>query len=153
MGGMPGVEALRPIKALARATRVIMLTSCCDSETEARAFRDGASDFLSKNCGVIEIAMRIRLAWSNPEIPPVFEDSREEVLETPGCGAIERENKPRFSGAGRAVRTAKKYYWQVETRLWFGMSRIHAVLSRLGAGSIWWTDQDSELGNDVKSEV
>jgi DNA-binding NtrC family response regulator len=66
MKGMTGAEALTPIKTIAVETRVLMLTSCCDPHTMARAFQNGASDFLSKTSGATEIAERIRRAQSTP---------------------------------------------------------------------------------------
>jgi DNA-binding NarL/FixJ family response regulator len=48
MEGIGGLEAIRPIKALAGSTRVFMLTSFYDSQRRTRALRDGATDFLLK---------------------------------------------------------------------------------------------------------
>jgi DNA-binding NarL/FixJ family response regulator len=77
MGGITGLEALRPVRRLAPSTRVLMLTSCCDGTTKAQALRDGASDFLSKGRDVTEIARRTRLAMAGPP-PPIPSGDRPE---------------------------------------------------------------------------
>lgn len=48
MGNENGLDAVRPIKSLARSTRVLMFTTCFDPELRERALSDGASDFLMK---------------------------------------------------------------------------------------------------------
>src|SRR4029077_4648026 len=49
MGGMSGLEAIRPIKSLAGATHVLMLTAFFDCHRRTRALRAGATDFLLKS--------------------------------------------------------------------------------------------------------
>ena len=66
MGGMSGLEALRPIKSLARWTPVLMLTAFYDPKRRSWAFRDGAADFLMKRFEVEEISKRIRDACRQP---------------------------------------------------------------------------------------
>lgn len=48
MGEQNGLDAVRPIKSLTRSTRVLMFTTCYDSESRERALNDGASDYLLK---------------------------------------------------------------------------------------------------------
>src|SRR5581483_4167564 len=65
MGGISGLEAVRPIKAVASSTRVLILTALSDWESKTQALRDGASDFLLKSCP-LTIPDHIRLALSKP---------------------------------------------------------------------------------------
>ncbi len=67
MPGMGGLAAIAPIMSLAPDTRVLMLTTFGDMQVKAQAFRDGASDFLLKSFGVVEIAERIRQAHARPK--------------------------------------------------------------------------------------
>ena len=62
MGAENGLDAIRPIKLLAKNTHVLMLTTFAQPEARERAFRDGASDFLSKAWAFDEIASHIRRA-------------------------------------------------------------------------------------------
>jgi DNA-binding response OmpR family regulator len=55
-----GLDAIGPIKSLARETQVLMLTSSYDPEGHQRAIAEGASDFLLKSYTPDEIAQRIR---------------------------------------------------------------------------------------------
>ena len=48
MGGMSGVDALRPIRALAPDVRVLIVTSFWDPMYETQALRDGPSTYLIK---------------------------------------------------------------------------------------------------------
>jgi DNA-binding NarL/FixJ family response regulator len=48
MGGMSGIDSIGPIKSLASATRVFIMTTFYDSEAARRAFKAGASGFLLK---------------------------------------------------------------------------------------------------------
>ncbi len=59
MGGISGLEAIRPIKELAGSTRVFMLTSFYDSQCRTRALRNGATDFLLKVDAVDRISSSI----------------------------------------------------------------------------------------------
>ena len=60
MGGMSGLDAIRPIKSLASSTRVFMLTAFHDSHRRAQALRDGATDFLLKIDTLEKISKKIR---------------------------------------------------------------------------------------------
>jgi len=62
MGAYNGLDAVRPLKAAARETHVLMLTTFAPPEARERAFRDGASDFLLKSWSLGEIASRMRQA-------------------------------------------------------------------------------------------
>jgi CheY-like chemotaxis protein len=55
-----GLDAIRPIKSLARSTRVLMLTTFYDSHRHSRALEEGASGFLLKSCEVHSLAEHIR---------------------------------------------------------------------------------------------
>ena len=66
MGDMNGLDAIRPIKSLSRATQVLMLTTFFDSESESRALTSGASGFLLKSFPIETILKSIRQAWTKP---------------------------------------------------------------------------------------
>lgn len=61
MGDRNGLDAVRPIKSLARSTRVLMYTTCHDQQWRERALRDGASDYLLKTDPVEKVVARIRV--------------------------------------------------------------------------------------------
>jgi DNA-binding NarL/FixJ family response regulator len=48
MGGMSGIDAVRPIKRLSGSTRVFIMTTFFDSQRESNAFAAGASGFFLK---------------------------------------------------------------------------------------------------------
>jgi DNA-binding NarL/FixJ family response regulator len=60
MGDRNGLDAVRPIKSLTPATRVLMFTTCFNPEWRERAFREGASDYLLKTYGMEKVVARIR---------------------------------------------------------------------------------------------
>jgi DNA-binding NarL/FixJ family response regulator len=66
MGGMTGVDALRPIRALAPNARVLIVTTFFDPMYETRASRDGASAFLLKAFAVQNIVEEIHRALASP---------------------------------------------------------------------------------------
>ena len=66
MGERNGLDAVRPIKSLARSTRVMMYTTCSDREWRERALNDGASDYLLKSYAMETVAARIRSAAKDP---------------------------------------------------------------------------------------
>lgn len=62
MGLYNGLDAIRPIKALAPNTHVLMLTTLGERESRERAFREGASDFMLKSWTLSEMVLHIRRA-------------------------------------------------------------------------------------------
>ena len=66
MGDQNGLDAVRPIKSLARSTRVLMYTTCHDHEWRERALSDGASDYLLKTDPVEKVVARIRFPAEDP---------------------------------------------------------------------------------------
>ena len=62
MGEHNGLDAIRPIKALAPQTHVLMLTTFMGPGTRERAFREGASDFMLKSWTVPKIVSHMRQA-------------------------------------------------------------------------------------------
>ncbi|MEI7534500.1 MAG: response regulator transcription factor [Verrucomicrobiae bacterium] len=60
MGEHNGLDAVRPIKSLAPSTRVLMFTTCFNSEWRERALNDGASDYLLKTSEFKNVVARIR---------------------------------------------------------------------------------------------
>lgn len=60
MGDRNGLDAVRPIKSLARSTRVFMFTTCFNNEWRERALGDGAADYLLKSETMENVADRIR---------------------------------------------------------------------------------------------
>jgi DNA-binding NarL/FixJ family response regulator len=60
MGGQSGLDAIAPIKSLARATRVLMLTTFYDSDAHSRALEEGASGFLLKHDSLDQLLEQIR---------------------------------------------------------------------------------------------
>lgn len=92
MPGMGGIAAVAPIKALAPATHVLMLTTFGDSQAKAQALEDGASNFLLKSFPLPEIAQHIRNAHAGPCILPKaekFETLRAETMrrDLGGCAS------------------------------------------------------------------
>ncbi len=66
MGGMTGVDALRPIRELAPNVRVLMVTSFWDPMYEAQALRDGASSYLIKAHAPTTLVSAIHQALESP---------------------------------------------------------------------------------------
>jgi DNA-binding NarL/FixJ family response regulator len=66
MGGMTGVDALRPIRALAPDVRVLIVTSFFDPQYEAQASRNGASSFLVKASAPQSLVKEIHRALASP---------------------------------------------------------------------------------------
>jgi DNA-binding NarL/FixJ family response regulator len=66
MGEANGLDAIRPIKALARQTQVVMFTTCFDPKSKQRALTNGATDFLLKSTPFEQIVATLKHAAENP---------------------------------------------------------------------------------------
>ena len=66
LGDRNGLDAVRPIKSLARSTRVLMYTTCYDQEWREQALSEGASDYLLKTDPVDKVVARIRFPADDP---------------------------------------------------------------------------------------
>jgi DNA-binding NarL/FixJ family response regulator len=97
MGGMSGVNAVRPIKSFAPATRVVMLTTFHDLYAESDALRAGACGFLLKVDDFSKILDWVR----NPQTTPV-----RSALE-----AIPPRNRRRQSARG--LRDRRRVAWRM----------------------------------------
>lgn len=73
MPGMGGVAAVAPIKQLAPATQVLMLTTFFDGQVKKQALQDGAADLLLKSLSVEQIVERVRLVHRHPERFPTVD--------------------------------------------------------------------------------
>lgn len=62
MGPHNGLDAIGPIKSHVPGVHVLMLTTFAMPEVRARAFREGASDFMLKSWSFAEITAHIRQA-------------------------------------------------------------------------------------------
>jgi DNA-binding NarL/FixJ family response regulator len=65
MRGISGLEAIRPIRAIASSTRVLIMTALSDWDVKTQAIRNGASGFLLKRFP-LSIPEHIRLAVAAP---------------------------------------------------------------------------------------
>lgn len=66
MGGLSGVDALRPIRALAPTVRVLIMTAFFDPIYETKALRGGASAFMVKSYAFQRIVEEIHRAVTRP---------------------------------------------------------------------------------------
>jgi len=90
MGEYNGLDAIRPFKAAARDTHVMMLTTFAPPEARERAFREGASDFLLKSWELPEIVSHMRQAMEFGTVAGLltaFLTSGISVKETPKTAA------------------------------------------------------------------
>jgi DNA-binding NtrC family response regulator len=69
MGEENGLDAVRPIKSLARNTRVFMFTTVSDEHARVRAREDGASGFLLKCYPIQKIVATIRSTGEFSGVP------------------------------------------------------------------------------------
>ena len=67
-----GLDAIRPIKSLARSTRVLMLTTFYNPDSHSRAIAEGASGFLLKRCEIDQLIEDIR----KPDAPRLYRPQR-----------------------------------------------------------------------------
>jgi DNA-binding NarL/FixJ family response regulator len=97
MGGVNGLDAIRPIKTLSRSTQILMFTTFLDTDQKKRAMTEGASGFLLKRFSLDQIVDSIQEAKRNP-VPHL----RRSRSETPAAAAPAEEPKislrpePRF---------------------------------------------------------
>lgn len=64
MGRTSGFDVIRKAKAINLRTIVIMITGCCDSLSEAEAFRHGVDDYLLKPFSMGDLLERLHLQES-----------------------------------------------------------------------------------------
>ena len=111
-----GLDAIRPIKSLARKTRVIMFTTFYDRERHHRAMREGASGFLLKSSRLQDIIQEIRCPApaTAPGLAPV--QLSDQPL-APWQAAI----SPTSSSIGPAKRRAARKGWinRLRSLNWF----------------------------------
>jgi len=70
LGAQNGVDFIRPIKARAPATRVVMISTFYDMEQASRALRTGASGYLVKVASLAEIVAHILPEPAHPQPRP-----------------------------------------------------------------------------------
>jgi len=109
MGGMSGLDAIRPIRLRAATTRILMLTAFFDTHRQSRALREGAADFLLKSYSMEKIFRRIRVAREQPvvELPPLacgHEPENGRIEPGGRTAGSEFRPAPRGSAADRLVR-------------------------------------------------
>ena len=115
MGDMNGLDAIRPIKSLSRATQVLMLTTFFDSESEARALTSGASGFLLKSFPIETILKSIRQAWTKPA-PHLKRSQVQRLIPTAEAESPESRETSKLLGADRssavgAENSRKRLLW------------------------------------------
>jgi DNA-binding NarL/FixJ family response regulator len=105
MKGQSGLDAIRPIKSLARETRVVMLTTFYDSERHSRAIRAGASDFLLKSYELKDLVERIRKQEAAENMPLHLRNrhlsSEPASASVPGAPRSERHSSSRSRRTGK----------------------------------------------------
>jgi DNA-binding NarL/FixJ family response regulator len=122
MPGQHGCEVIRPIKLLAPGTRVLMLTTCFDSQLRQQVLRDGAADFLQKSFDVTTIVERIQAALARPV-------EREILPEKTAALASSNErfdppasiNPHRFRRPAWACATARLLHSTLQVRAWLSV--------------------------------
>lgn len=101
MGNENGLDAVRPIKSLSRATRVFMFTSLQDREARDRALENGASGFLLKRCPIEALVETIRKPGEFDGLPA---SRRKPAIHKPALGQLDERYcaKPALPTAGSA---------------------------------------------------
>jgi DNA-binding NarL/FixJ family response regulator len=105
MGGMTGVDALRPIRALAPNVRVLIVTSFFDPMYESRASRDGASAFLLKAYAPQNLTAEIYRALASPVHLAELRSAADGGTAKSGTKHITNGNELPTMAAGRALIT------------------------------------------------
>lgn len=100
MGGMSGIEAIRPIKRLAGSTRVFIMTTIYDSIKKSQALGAGASGFFLKSGDVNETIKCIETA------PSAFPTEKAE----PATRAVSTSSAK--SNPARWLRLFRRNSWQ-----------------------------------------
>lgn len=133
MGGMTGVEALRPIRALAPDVRVLIVTSFFDPMYETRASRDGASAYLMKVDAVHAVTGEIHQALASPvrlapiESAPVSRQAQASASILPAGSDLD-------AAPGRAFMTRLRLWVvQVVTAMFGGHWWLHRTPARRNA--------------------
>jgi len=88
-----GLDAIRPIKSLARSTRVLMLTTFYDSLNHSRALEEGASGFLLKTAEIHHLVEDIR----KPDAPGLGRPRRRRSrpsVQAPAQGPSSHDTRP-----------------------------------------------------------
>jgi DNA-binding NarL/FixJ family response regulator len=83
MGRQNGIDAIRPIKALAGSVHVFILTTFYDHDRKVRALENGASGFLLKTYPATEIQRQLRAARDHPAPTGIVSASMRMPRETP----------------------------------------------------------------------
>lgn len=103
MGLCNGLDAIRPIKALAPNTHVLMLTTSAEPASRERAFREGASDFMMKSFTWSEIVERIRRAMELGSAAGLVTAFLERVKPTAPRRDEEVKSREKTSAIGRGI--------------------------------------------------
>jgi CheY-like chemotaxis protein len=93
MGGMTGIEAIRPIRERASSTRVFIMTTFYDSKKAADALSLGASAFFLKGDDWERTIERIQEIFAGPA-PENFVARANWESQTADCGAALRVSSP-----------------------------------------------------------
>lgn len=114
MGEHNGLDAIRPIKALARDTHVLMLTTFAGPDACERAFREGASDFIRKSWSLPEIASHMRQAMEFGSVAGLM------TTFLSGGKSVEKTPTPKI--AETTVKTSGAERWFALLRGWLKLS-------------------------------